>query len=88
MLAGRFSISPSAGMHTYSACVPNLSNVLPKTSSPTWKRVTPLPKVAIVPENSIPRILILFGRSTPLKKRAMNGSGFRSRQSAAQTVVA
>ena len=76
-----------ARMHMYSACAPKRPELTPNTRSPTANSVTSSPTSSTTPASSLPRMRH-FGRSNPVKYRAMNGSADRNPQSERLTVVA
>jgi hypothetical protein len=85
--AGMVASEPSWGIARYSAWAPNRVPLYPKTRSPTWKDVTPLPIASTAPANSFPRT-VTRGLLSPVKNRLMKGLAARRPLSVRFTVVA
>jgi hypothetical protein len=88
MLVGFVVIEPVSGRQMYSACVPKLGALHPKTWPPGDNVFTHIPIASISPASSLPNIVFL-GLKSPLTNLIMTGySGFRNPQSVRFTVVA
>ena len=85
-LSGMAAIGAPSGRHRYSACAPMSTALTPNTRSPGANPLTSAPTASTTPANSVPSTGC-FGRSQPVKNRAIHGVALRSPQSVRLTVV-
>src|SRR6266852_2723430 len=83
---GMCAIRSLARIERYSACVPNLSPVVPKTLSPTTNSRTAGPTLSTSPANSVPRIRCR-GRRRPETSRLMREMANPLRRLASRVAV-
>ena len=85
-LSGIAAIGACSGRHRYSACAPMPVGVDAEHAVAGREPLTSAPTSATTPANSVPSTGC-FGRSQPVKNRAIHGVALRSPQSVRFTVV-